>query len=70
MELRFVEKAVDAPEHGNGIGKIVKILQYRCMEPFGSWGKDGQPPMRMGEWRDVPCVPLDALSASEAEGKP
>ena len=45
--LRFVERVVPAPEHGEGIGKKVRILQQW-------WAYDIQYPMTRGEWRDVP----------------
>jgi hypothetical protein len=59
--LRFVERVVPAPEHGEGIGKKVRILQQ--------WWEDGNitlavhitdkdgnvlPSPSRGEWRDVP----------------
>ena len=48
VKLRFVERVVPAPEHGEGIGKQVRILQqWWAME------RDGQV-TPTGEWRDVP----------------
>lgn len=47
-KLRFVERVVPAPEHGEGIGKKVRILQQY-------WTLDGiYYPTAKGEWRDVP----------------
>jgi len=51
-KLRFVERVVPAPEHGEGIGKTVRILQQ--------WWEPEQNIIDMvagktqGEWRDVP----------------
>lgn len=52
-KLRFVERVVPAPEHGEGIGKTVRILQQLWMptnEPYGEWLK-----IKDGVWKDVPC---------------
>ena len=58
-KLRFVERVVPAPEHGEGIGKTVRILQQywedhnrvRCVTQSGDgpWVNH-----YAGEWRDVP----------------
>lgn len=48
-KLRFVERVVPTPEHGENIGRIVKVLQQ--------WFEyDIKYPTKEGEWRDVPCV--------------
>ena len=44
-KLRFVERVVPAPEHGEGIGKKVRILQQWWEHT--EWNAPG-------EWRDVP----------------
>lgn len=49
-KLRFVERVVPAPEHGEGIGKKVRILQQW-------WTVTGTEPEfqdHFGEWRDIP----------------
>jgi hypothetical protein len=57
-KLRFVERFVPAPEHGDGIGKRVRILQQwweqKGMTMNMGWG--GEMPIGeiKGEWRDVP----------------
>ena len=43
--LRFVERVVPTPEHGDGIGKRVRILQQWW--DFDTFAGDG-------EWRDIP----------------
>jgi hypothetical protein len=45
LKLRFVERVVPAPEHGEGIGKTIRILQQW-------WGIEED--HSIGEWRDVP----------------
>lgn len=52
-KLRFVERYVPSPQHGEGINVKVKILQQ--------WWEDSNPLMRGlwkdghgGEWRDIP----------------
>ena len=45
--LRFVERIVPAPEHGEGIGKTVRILQQW-------WVLKVIHDEEIGEWRDVP----------------
>ena len=47
-KLRFVERAVPAPEHGAFICKKVRILQQ-----WWAIERDGQI-TPTGEWRDVP----------------
>jgi hypothetical protein len=54
--LRFVERIAPAPEHGENIGKTVRILQQWWED--NSWshvskfiGGEFQP---KGEWRDIP----------------
>ena len=55
-KLRFVERVVPAPEHGEGIGKTVRILQ-QWWAPFRTFS-DGfgyvEQELKGGEWRDVP----------------
>jgi hypothetical protein len=58
-KLRFIERVVPAPEHGEGIGKTVRILQQWCEDHNNilhstrtnetEWVKH-----YAGEWRDVP----------------
>lgn len=51
-KLRFVERVIPAPEHGEGIGKKVRILQQLWMptdEPYEEWLK-----IKDGAWLDVP----------------
>lgn len=45
--LRFVDRGVPAPEHGEGIYKTVRILQQWYAYPV-------EYPTLKGEWRDVP----------------
>jgi hypothetical protein len=60
-KLRFVERLIPAPEHGEGIGKRTRILQQWWEDrnitlSIHIEDKDGNPlpsPNR-GEWRDVP----------------
>jgi len=47
-KLRFVERVVLAPEHGEGIGKTIRILQQ-----WWAIEREGQV-TPTGEWRDVP----------------
>jgi hypothetical protein len=50
--LRFVERVVPAPEHGEGIGKYVRILQqWWASDPdcYEDWAMQVN-----GEWRDIP----------------
>lgn len=57
-KLRFVERIVPAPKHGEGIGKTVRILQQwweassmgEVNLGFGSFSVGEV----KGEWRDVP----------------
>jgi hypothetical protein len=57
-KLRFVERFVPAPEHGEGIGKKTHILQQwweqKGMTMNMGWG--GEMPIGeiKGEWRDIP----------------
>ena len=57
-KLRFVKRVVPVPEHGEGIGKTVRVLQQWWEEQQNTsnlgWTNVaiGQPPK--GEWRDVP----------------
>jgi hypothetical protein len=58
-KLRFIERVVPAPEHGEGIGKRVRILQQWCEDHNNilhstrtnetEWVKH-----YAGEWRDIP----------------
>ena len=48
-KLRFVERGVPAPEHGENVYKTVRILQqWWDFETFAG----------EGEWRDVPLEEL------------
>ena len=50
--LCFVERVVPAPEHGENIGKKVRILQqWWASDPdcYEDWAMQAN-----GEWRDVP----------------
>ena len=47
-KLRFVERVIPAPEHGEGIKKKIRILQQ-----WWAIERDGQI-TPTGEWRDVP----------------
>ena len=52
-KLRFVERVVPAPEHGENIGKTVRILQQLWIptnEPYSEWLK-----IKDGVWKDIPC---------------
>jgi hypothetical protein len=52
LHLRFVERVVPAPEHGEGIGKQVRILQqWWASDPdcYEDWAMQVN-----GEWRDIP----------------
>jgi len=59
LKLRLVERVVPAPEHGEGIGKKVRILQQywedhsRFLKATQS-GNDPGVNHYAGEWRDVP----------------
>jgi hypothetical protein len=60
-KLRFVERGVPAPEYGEGVGKIVRILQQWWEDSYVTLSvhvtdKDGNtlPSPSRGEWRDVP----------------
>jgi hypothetical protein len=58
-KLRFVERVVPAPEHGEGIGKTVRILQQWWVSDLtGHWvtATEFRPD---GEWRDVPVEKED-----------
>lgn len=46
MGLRFVERDIPAPEHGEGISRKVRILQQMFVPK--NWHKHDM------EWRDVP----------------
>ena len=48
LKLRLVERVVPAPEHGEGIGKKVRILQQ-----WWAVEREGQI-TPTGEWLDVP----------------
>lgn len=54
--LRFVERVVPAPEHGEGIGKKVRILQQWWSQQHTVNMGWGEIPMgdENGEWRDIP----------------
>ena len=56
-QLRFVERVVPAPEHGEGIGKTVRILQQWWENNLTmnlGWTGDMPIGKGKGEWRDVP----------------
>jgi hypothetical protein len=60
-KLRFIERVVPAPEHGEGIGKRVRILQQwwevgNIKLAIHVTDKDGNtlPSPNRGEWRDIP----------------
>lgn len=53
IELRWVKRAVPAPEYGEGIAVEVKVLQCRVGRADSrrhSWD------IRFGDWHDVPAV--------------
>lgn len=55
--LRFVERVIPAPEHGEGIGKKVRILQQWWESNLSiNLGWTGDIPIgnAQGEWRDIP----------------
>ncbi len=49
-KLRFVERGVPAPEYGEGVVKIVRILQQRWELENGTEKYNAE----NGEWRDIP----------------
>jgi len=51
-KLRFIERFVPAPEHGENIGKKVRILQQWWEFTFYDEVKPNQ--LAFGEWKDVP----------------
>ena len=58
-KLRFVERGVPAPEHGENVSKTVRILQqWWETVPMGTMnlGFGGEIPLGevKGEWRDIP----------------
>lgn len=60
-KLRFVERVVLAPEHGEDIGKTIRILQQwwedkNIVLAVHITDKEGNtlPSPNRGEWRDVP----------------
>ena len=55
-KLRFVERVVPAPEHGENIGKKVRILQQWWSQQHVVNMGWGEIPMgaEKGEWRDIP----------------
>jgi hypothetical protein len=53
-KLRFVQRYVSAPEHGEGIAKMVTVLQQWYVY-------DLVYPTEQGEWKDVPLVTLEEL---------
>lgn len=59
IELRFVERGVPAPEFGEGVGKMVRVLQWRKLvehRELGGYGKSGGIWDEWAEWSDVPLV--------------
>ena len=50
IDLRFIERSVPAPELGEDVGRIVRILQVRRQENAIEVGI--QAPI-FGEWEDV-----------------
>ena len=59
IELRFVARSVPAPQFGEGVVKMVRVLQWRKLierrdlggyGPCGVWGQ-------WAEWFDVPFDP-------------
>jgi hypothetical protein len=55
-KLRFVERVVPLPEHGEGIGKTVRVLQQWWEQSRSMNLGWGEIPLgeAKGEWRDVP----------------
>ena len=51
-KLRFIERVVPAPEHGEGIGKTIRILQQWWAPKINVGWADLE--IGSGEWRDVP----------------
>jgi hypothetical protein len=54
VELRFLERYVDAPEHGPDIAKAVRVLQWRKAELM--WADAGARHYQWSDWEDVPLV--------------
>lgn len=52
-KLRFVERIVPAPEHGEGIGRPARILQQWHVESQIDIGF-GELELGKGQWLDVP----------------
>ena len=59
--LRFIERDVPAPEHGPGVSKTVRILQYRVDHEERRLRLPGgvlsDPIPAHSTWEDVPLVP-------------
>ena len=56
VEMRWVEEDVPAPELGDNINRVVKLLQYRH-HVFDGYDKDGVPAFNgWSDWIDVPTV--------------
>lgn len=59
-KLRFVERFIPSPEHGEGIAKTIRVLQQWWEDPQTvlavlQFGPNGIPiKQHPGEWRDVP----------------
>ena len=51
-ELRFVERSVPAPELGENLGRITKILQQKWICKVLAYGTGEV----LESWRDVPLV--------------
>lgn len=53
VELRFIERSVPAPEFGPGIGKLIRVLQWRKLQRQESMSGNHA---TWTEWEDVPLV--------------
>jgi hypothetical protein len=65
VELRFVSRGVPAPEFGEHVGKMVRVLQWRKLmqrQWSETWVHEGSEFPKSGiadewtEWADVPLV--------------
>lgn len=55
-ESRFVGRTIPDPRLGDGIGRIVRILQQKWVIDVSAAGVLLKDPDQYDEWRDVPYV--------------
>jgi len=54
VELRFVERCVPAPEFGDGVGKTIRVLQWRKLQRVEDMMSGNY--TEWTDWQDVPLV--------------